>query len=94
MPCRNYGKPAGGGQLSAKADQTVFREAVPLVTSDEATTVPESGDARQSSTDKNGTFAVAAGARPSSPWAIRGSFRRTQRHSPTTNDLLETSRRS
>jgi len=55
-----YGDPAGSDELAAEADRTVFREAVPLVTSDEATTVLESRDARLSSTRENGTFAVAA----------------------------------
>ena len=55
-----YGDPAGSDELAAEADQTVFREAVPLVMSDAATTVVESRDARLSSTRKNGTFTVAA----------------------------------
>lgn len=55
-----YGDPAGSDELSAEADRTVFREAVPLVTRDAATTVVESSDARLSSTRENGTFAVAA----------------------------------
>ena len=55
-----YGDPAGSGELAAEADRTVFREAVPLVTSNEATTIVESSDTRLSSTRNNGTFAVAA----------------------------------
>lgn len=54
-----YGSTASDGALAAGADRTVFNAAVPVVTSDESTTVLATRDVNYSATREHGTYAVA-----------------------------------
>jgi len=54
-----YGSTAGESRLGTDAEQTVFRAAVPIVTSAESETLLTGDNVRHSSTRKNGTYAVA-----------------------------------